>query len=185
MAGETDTERAFREFVTVRWASLVRRAYLLTGDHGRAEDLVQSALERMHKNWGRIEAPDAYVVQVMTNLAISQGRRRRFREIPVLRTPDVAATNTTPGIEDRDQLWRALGHLPVKMRAVLVLRYLDGLSERETAELLGCGLGTVKSQTSRGLERLRQLIPDLAGDLPPPDRHPHLQPQTVAERTNS
>ena len=185
MADETDDERAFREFVTARWAWLVQRAYLVTGDHGRAEDLVQSSLERMHKNWRQVDVPDAYALRVMMNLAISNGRRRRFLEIPVLRTPEVAAADSTSGIEVREQVWQALRHLPVRMRAVLVLRYLDDLSESETARILGCGAGTVKSQTSRGLARLRQVIPDLAGDLPRSDTKRHAQPKTVTvEGTN-
>lgn len=190
MSGETDDERTFREFVTARWAWLVQRAYLVTGDHGRAEDLVQSSLERMHKNWRQVDVPDAYALRVMMNLAMSNGRRRRFLEIPVLRTPEVTAADTTSEIDVRQQVWQALRHLPVRMRAVLVLRYLDDLSESETARILGCGAGTVKSQTSRALARLRQVVPDLAGDLPPSDlsrrTRPSVQPITrTVEGMNS
>ena len=163
-------DETFREFVTARWTSLVRRAYLLTGDHGRAEDLVQSTLERMHKNWSRIErkdVPDAYAIRVMTNLAISNSRRRRFREISMFQSPDVASPDVTGTVGDRDEIWQALRELPPKMRAVLVLRYLDDLSEQEVARILGCGLGTVKSQSSRGLARMRKLIPSPTTDSPP------------------
>lgn len=174
-------EDAFREFVTARWASMVRRAYLLTGDHGRAEDLVQSTLERMHKHWRRIErkdAPDAYALKVMTNLAISNSRRRRFREVPAVQAPEPVFADVTGGVDDRDEIWRALDGLPPKMRAVLVLRYLDDLTEAEAARVLGCSVGTIKSQSSRGLARLRQVIPESGED--PPARPSVLPPRLTA-----
>jgi len=130
---------------------------------------VQSTLERMHKNWRRIErkdAPDAYALRVMTNLAISNSRRRRFSEVSVVQAPESGLPDGTGGVDDRDEIWRALDGLPPKMRAVLVLRYLDDLAEVEVARILGCSVGTVKSQTSRGLVRLRQMVPDSGGYLP-------------------
>jgi RNA polymerase sigma-70 factor (sigma-E family) len=176
-------EEAFKEFVTARWGSLVRRAYLLTGDHGRAEDLVQSTLERMHKSWRRIErkdVPDAYAIRVMTNLAISNSRRLRFREISMFWDPDVATPDGTGAIGDRDEIWQALRDLPPRMRAVLVLRYLDDLSEQEVARILGCGVGTVKSQCSRGLARMRNLIPAPTDEPRPGTDRSH--PATLSTR---
>jgi RNA polymerase sigma-70 factor (sigma-E family) len=152
---------AFREFVTARWSALVRTAYLLTGDHGRAEDLVQSALERVHRQWRRVErkhAPEAYTRRVMINLAISGSRRHRFRETSLANAPEPVSRDAAYGIAERDEVWQALLKLPPRMRAVLVLRHFEDLSEAEVARLLGCGLGTVKSQSSRGLDRLRELL---------------------------
>jgi RNA polymerase sigma-70 factor (sigma-E family) len=154
-------DEAFREFVTARWTALTRTAYLLTGDHGRAEDLVQTTLEKMHRHWRRIErkdAPDAYARRVMTNLAISQSRRRRFRETPITHAPEIAAGDATDAVVVRDEVWRALLRLPPRMRAVLVLRFFEDLSEAEAARVLNCSEGTVKSQSSRGLARLRELM---------------------------
>ena len=166
-------EEAFREFVTARWTALLRTAYLLTGDHGRAEDLVQTTLEKMHRHWRRIErkdAPDAYARRVMTNLAISQSRRRRFRETSIAFAPQIAArdgANSADAVAVRDEVWRALLLLPPRMRAVLVLRFFEDLSEAEVARTLECSEGTVKSQTSRGLARLRELMrPDDPDDEP-------------------
>ncbi len=153
-------EDAFGEFVTARWAALVRTAFLITGDHGRAEDLVQSALEKVHTHWNRIqnkEAPEAYARRVMINLAISGSRRRRFRETSLEAAPDVQIQDGVQDLAERDELWKVLLQLPPRMRAVLVLRFFDDLSEAETARVLGCSLGSVKSQASRGLARMREL----------------------------
>lgn len=158
--GDANDEEAFREFVVSRWNALARTAYLLTGDHGRAEDLVQDALERAHRHWGRMErqdAPEVYVRRVMVNQAISWSRRRRFLELPLL------ASHAPPvdpyGDHDlRDALWTAMATLPPRMRAVLVLRFYEDLTEAEIAAALGCSIGSVKSQSSRGLARLRQVF---------------------------
>jgi RNA polymerase sigma-70 factor (sigma-E family) len=164
-AGTLDrkAEAEFRDFVQSRWQPLLRTAYLLTGDHGRAEELLQTALLRTHRHWHRIEradAPEVYVRKVLVNLHNTWWRRGRRREDPTAAVPEPA----TPGrdayaaYEQRDELWRAVLALPPRMRAALVLRYFEDLSEAETARVLDCSVGSVKSQTSRGLDRLREAI---------------------------
>ena len=165
MAGDDD----FRAFVELQWAPLVRTAYLLTGDRGHAEDLVQAALEKTHRKWGRVSrmaAPVAYVRRTMVNTAVSWRRRRRVSEVPLLAGDGPAADPYGP-VDQRQQVIAALRTLPPRMRAVLVLRYFADLGEVEVAETLGCSVGTVKSQASRGLERLRARMGPAAPDVPP------------------
>ncbi|GAB2614891.1 DNA-directed RNA polymerase sigma-70 factor [Paractinoplanes abujensis] len=160
MSSHAPPDDGFRAFVEQHWAPLVRIAYLLTGDRGYAEDLVQAALEKTHRKWGRVakmEAPVAYVRRAMVNTATSWRRRRRVGEVPLL-TTDGPSTDPYGSVEHRQQVVAALRTLPPRMRAVLVLRYFGDLTEAEIAETLGCSAGTVKSQASRGLERLRELI---------------------------
>lgn len=164
-------EETFRAFVTSRWQALLRTAYLLVGDHGYAEDLVQTALARTHRHWRRIErkdAPEVYVRRVLVNLANSHWRRRlRLRE--VFATPDRAAADPTEAHDQRDELWNALSALPPRTRAVLVLRYFEDLTEAQIADALGCSVGTVKSTASRGIARLRETyvpaLPEVNGGI--------------------
>jgi RNA polymerase sigma-70 factor (sigma-E family) len=168
MSSHSPADDGFRAFVEQQWAPLVRVAYLLTGDRGHAEDLVQAALEKTHRKWGRVsqmEAPVAYVRKAMVNTATSWRRRRRVSEVPLLVT-DSPAVDAYGQIEQRQQVVAALRELPPRMRAVLVLRYFADLGETEVAELLGCSVGTVKSQASRGLDRLRAHV------SPVPERTP-------------
>ena len=156
MAARDDED--FRAFVERQWAPLTRTAYLLTGDRGTAEDLVQAALEKTHRKWGRVAAmaaPEAYVRRTMVNTAISWRRRRRVSEVPLLAHDSFASADEYQRVEQRQQVVAALRKLPPKMRAVLVLRYFEDLSEADVAGTLGCSVGTVKSQASRGLDRLR------------------------------
>lgn len=151
----------FDAFVAARWGPLLRTAYLLTGDRDRAEDLVQGALVRTHRHWSRIRrdgAPEAYVRKVMINLNTDWWRRLGSRERRVTWVSEEIgglAADAYTVVELRDELWGALRLLPPRMRAALVLRYFEDLSEAETAAALGCSLGSVKSQCSRGLARLR------------------------------
>jgi RNA polymerase sigma-70 factor (sigma-E family) len=157
MSTHSPADDGFRAFVEQQWGPLVRVAYLLTGDRGHAEDLVQAALEKTHRKWARVsrmEAPVAYVRKAMVNTATSWRRRRRVSEVPLLVT-DSPAVDANGPVEQRQQVVAALRTLPPRMRAVLVLRYFADLSEAEVADLLGCSVGTVKSQASRGLDRLR------------------------------
>jgi RNA polymerase sigma-70 factor (sigma-E family) len=152
----------FREFVERQWGPLLRTAYLLTGDRGHAEDLVQAALEKTHRRWdkvSRMDAPVAYVRRAMVNTATSWRRRRRVSEVPLLVT-DGPVVDPYGRVDQRQQVLAALRRLPPRMRAVLVLRYFEDLSEAETADALGCSVGSVKSQASRGLDRLRSQIED-------------------------
>jgi RNA polymerase sigma-70 factor (sigma-E family) len=152
---ERDRE-AFDEFARGRMPALLRFAHVLTGDPTRAADLVQDALERTLLAWPRVvnkDDPEAYVRRAIVNRNVSVWRRRR-REQLVSETPDRPYADP-PG-HDAD-LWAALSKLPTRQRAVLVLRYYEDLSEAQCADVLGCSVGTVKSQTWKALARLRDL----------------------------
>ncbi|MBT0773648.1 SigE family RNA polymerase sigma factor [Kineosporia sp. J2-2] len=164
-------EEGFQVFVQQHWRSLNRTAFLLTGDRGRAEDLVQSAFEKVHRRWhhvSQMDAPLEYVRRVMVTTAISWRRRRGSGEIPSL-SVDVGLHDPYERIDQREQLIGALRQLPNKMRAALVLRYFEDLSEADVAAAMGCSVGTVKSHISRGLQRLREKIGDEPGRLSLPD----------------
>ena len=154
-----DAEDEFHEFVALRWTALLRTAYLLTGDRQRAEDLVQSALVRLHRHWPKVRRdgmPEAYARRIMINLNIDWWRRLGSREHSVESVPDRPTTaDAFARFELREELWSALHGLAPRTRAVLVLRYFEDLSEAETAAVLGCSVGSVKSQSSRGLAKLR------------------------------
>ncbi|HEY6748959.1 MAG TPA: SigE family RNA polymerase sigma factor [Mycobacteriales bacterium] len=157
------SEAGFTEFVRARSTALLRTAVLLAGgDRGHAEDLVQGVLERMYVRWDRIDGPpEAYARRALTHAAVNRWRTRRRRpELPLLTGgggtgTDTAGRDPAATVDLRDVLVRALLTLPPRQRAVLVLRFLDDLPEEEVARALGCSVGTVKSQTSRGLARLR------------------------------
>ncbi|MEU4227378.1 SigE family RNA polymerase sigma factor [Nonomuraea sp. NPDC026600] len=153
-----EDETAFDEFLAARGTSLSRTAILVCGaTHHDAEDLVQHALEKVYRHWPRIrhDNPEAYARKVVVNAAISRARRRRvIQEITFARPPDTAANS--PDLDLRDTLIDELRRLPPKMRAVIVLRYWEDQSEAATASLLGCSLGTVKSQAARGLAKIRE-----------------------------
>lgn len=159
LAGDRRRQRwptTFNEFVRTRYTDLLRTAYLLTGTPHAAEDLVQSALLRAMRHWKEIDDPVAYVRRAMVNQRTNLWRRLRSREVLSSAPLESAAVpDHGDGVVDRDELLSALARLPARMRAVLVLRYWEDLSEADTAELLGCAPGTVKSQASRGLARLR------------------------------
>jgi RNA polymerase sigma-70 factor (sigma-E family) len=153
----------FEQFVAARRPALLRTAYLLAGSHADAEDLVQGALVKTVTHWTRIaERPEPYVRQVLVRESVTRWRRRRWRETAIDRLPRRVAS--TPDLDEREELRRALGALAPRQRAVLVLRYHEDLSEKETASLLGIAMGTVKSQARDGLARLRELLPGLDHD---------------------
>ncbi len=148
----------FREYVTSRSGSLLRMAYLLTRNLADAEDLVQAALAKTYQAWDRIEdrnALDGYVRRAMVNTHISWWRRRRVDEYPTDEIPDRAVADHAGDSELSDALSRALDRLPSRMRAAVVLRYFEDMSEAEVAEVLGISLGTVKSTVSRAVAKLR------------------------------
>ncbi|MEV4539025.1 SigE family RNA polymerase sigma factor [Asanoa sp. NPDC049518] len=149
---------ALTELVAVRGPALLATAVLLTGNRAAGEDLLQAGLERMMRSWRRVDGDiEAYLRRTMYHLAVDSWRVRRRR--PEILVP-VDPPPTDDGFERfalREALIRALGELPVRQRAVLVLRYFEQLSETEAAEVLGCAVGTVKSNASRGLSRLREL----------------------------
>ncbi|MBW8729622.1 MAG: SigE family RNA polymerase sigma factor [Terrabacter sp.] len=151
---------SFDEFVATRSTRLLRTAYLLTHDRALAEDLVQTSLAKAWFAWVRIDGqPDAYVRRVMVNTYSSWWRRRWNGEQATAELPERAAgAGHRPEdvrVDDRTDLWRALARLPKRQRAVVVLRFYEDLSEIETAEILQCSVGTVKSQASRALAKLR------------------------------
>jgi RNA polymerase sigma-70 factor (sigma-E family) len=160
-------EDEFEAFVRHRSAALLRAAYLLTGDRFLAEDLVQAALARTHLHWDKLREArnaEAYTRRTMYHLQVSWWRRRRVAENVVPEPPErPAGGDEYLTATDRIALRRALLQLPVKQRAVLVLRYFEDRTEPETARILDISVGTVKSHASRGLARLRQLAPELAG----------------------
>ncbi|GAA0512987.1 RNA polymerase sigma24 factor [Paractinoplanes deccanensis] len=140
---------------------LLHTATLLTaGDTHLAEDLVQAALTKLYVAWPafrRASNPDAYVRRVLVNALIDERRRVwRRREKPMAELPDVAGAADTDGVGDAVQ--QALRDLPPRMRAAVVFRYFYDLGVAETADALNCSEGNVKSQTARGLERLRAAL---------------------------
>lgn len=151
----------FRGFVATRSAALLRTAYLLTGDRGHAEDLLQNALTKAYRHWGRIRAagnPEAYVRRILVNERRTWWRRYGGREVTLDRLPERGGPDEPAAVDERDALWRALQAMPPRTRAVLVLRYWADLSEVDTAAAPGCSVGSVKSQASRGLRRLQELL---------------------------
>lgn len=160
LRGPRTDRSAFDEFVHARGPALARTAYLLTGDHHLAEDLLQTALMQAARHWERIHtSPEAFVRRTLYHQNISWWRRRRFRETS-LDGYDDASTAT-----DRDlrlTLDEALRRLTVKQRTVLVLRFYEDLTEVQTAAALGISPGTVKSTSRHALARLRTLAPELA-----------------------
>lgn len=149
----------FAEFVQARSPSLLGAAWLLTGDGGKAEDLLQTVLARAWRNWRRIQHdgnPEAYVRRMLYTTYLSWWRRRWRGEVPAETLPDKPARGDLAGESvNRQALRRALDRLSPRQRAVLVLRFLEDLSVAETAALLGCTAGTVKAQTSRALAAMR------------------------------
>jgi RNA polymerase sigma-70 factor (sigma-E family) len=153
-AGRDPDRAAFDEFAQARMRALLRFAHVLTGDRDRAADLVQDALERTLLAWPGVQSkgdPEGYVRRAIVNRQVSVWRRRR-RERLVAEPPESPYDDAAA--RDRE-LWDALATLPARQRAVLVLRYYEDLTEADAAAVLGCSVGTIKSQASRGLARLR------------------------------
>lgn len=156
-----DPYEGFREFVLARGAALSRAAYLLTGNRSQAEELVQGALVKAAVRWRRVSAsgdPEPYVRKIMVNDHISWWRRFSLREQFSPVAVDVPVTDPADRTAERVDLAAALAKLAPRQRAVIVLRFYEDLSEAETAAILGCAVGTVKSQTSDALARLRRLV---------------------------
>ena len=151
-------DEAFEAFVRVHATTLVRLAGALTGDPHASEEAVQAALERVYVRWQRLDDPLAYTRQVVVNLCRDRGRGASWRERVGLPFADRAAPDVIGLRDDRDQLVRAVRALPYRQRAVVVLRFWHDLTEQQAADALGISAGTVKSQTSHALRRLRQLL---------------------------
>lgn len=158
------TDERFTSFVRDDGDRLLRLAYLLTQDHGHAEDVVQAALLKTHRWWGKLRDPDrayAYAKQVVVTTAASRRRLRSSQELVDLPAYVEASTPAdSESFGDREAMRDLLRGLPPRIRAVLVLRYWADMSEADTAAVLGCSVSTVRSQANRGLNRLRaHLIP--------------------------
>lgn len=161
----TASEESFEQWVLASATRHKRLAFLLTGDLHEAEDLLQSAYAKVLPKWSRVssyDSPDAYVRRVMVNLRTSRWRRLRDREWATENVPEArgAAPDPSSLVVESDALLGALQLLPARQRAAVVLRHWCDLSEAETASVMGCSPGTVKSTTSRGLAALRHHLND-------------------------
>lgn len=159
---------SFDEFVEDRSTALLRTAFLLTGDRGHAEDLLQTALLRTLRRWSKAcAAPEAYARRVLVNLSKDRLRSRDRRPAETAMPPDASGLPAIDAgydrITDRRVVLDALAELAPRQRQVVVLRFVEDLSVEQTADLLGCSAGTVKSQTARALTRLRELLADFHG----------------------
>jgi RNA polymerase sigma-70 factor (sigma-E family) len=155
--------QSFEAFVVEHGPALYRTAFLLTGDPAEAEDLLQEALTRTYRRWNRevVTHPAAYVRQAMVNLMRNRWRRRvpMVVELTTEHETTIEGRDDASGkVEDRDRLARALATLSPRQRAVVVLRYWDDVSEEQTARMLGCSVGSVKSHGARGLHALRRSL---------------------------
>ncbi|GAA1476172.1 SigE family RNA polymerase sigma factor [Nocardioides aestuarii] len=156
------TDAEFTELVHGTWGSLYRTAYLILGDHGLAEDLVQTALARTYASWGKVRevaAAPAYARTTLHNTAAEWIRRKSWRrELPTEQTAETPVEPSDPTL--RPTVLAALARLAPRQRAVVVLRYYEDLSVAETARALSCSEGTVKSQTYDALAVLRTHLGD-------------------------
>ena len=161
-----DDDEGFEALVAARLAALVATAYLVTADRGVAEDCVQEALVRVYRRWRRIEPGGrvAYLNRAVINTALSWRRRRRIAEVPLDMERHALALEPTDPSGFDPRLMSALWSLAPRARATVVLRYVEGMSEAETAAALGCSVGSVKSAGSRGLARLREVLGDADDD---------------------
>ena len=162
-----DRETDLREYVAARGAALSRAAYLLTGDHQAAEDLVQDTYVVMVQRWRKAKRldPDAYVRRILYSRFVDGWRRRRLLEVPWSSPPDSPAGDVVGAATDRITLHEALARLTPRQRAVLVLRFYEDLTEVQTAAVLDVSPNTVKSQTRVALLRLRELAPDAVAEF--------------------
>jgi RNA polymerase sigma-70 factor (sigma-E family) len=159
-AGRAAVEQDFRDFVAARSAALQRTAYLLVGDWGLAEDLVQTALIKTYLAWRRLDgaAIEPYARTVLVHTASRRWRRRWRGERPAAVLPERAVVDGVDAWVERDRVWGLILGLPARQRAVLVLHFYEDLTEAQTARLLGVSVGTVKSHTARALSTLRQRL---------------------------
>lgn len=146
----------FDQFVVARSTALLRTAYLLTHDHALAEDLLQTALSKAWFSWGRIDGnPEPYVRKILVNTYASWWRRKWRGELATEELPERGEVDATEAVGASHDLWQAMERLPRRQRIVVVLRYFEDLSEAQTADQMGCSVGTVKSQLSKALAKLR------------------------------
>ena len=165
----------YTEYVEAAWPRLFRTAYALTGDVNRADELLQSTLVKVYVNWRKVvraEAPDAYVRRIMVNEGTSFWRSRRHRREVLTAEPRTDLHSLRGGgapeadFDTSDELWHLVQALPSRQRAVVVLRYYEDLTERETADVLGIAQGTVKSLCSAAMTKLRGGLAENTEDQP-------------------
>jgi RNA polymerase sigma-70 factor (sigma-E family) len=162
-----DHSVTFREYASARRGNLRRTAYLLCGDWYLADDLVQDALAKLYVHWRRVSARgevDAYVRRMLVNGFLATKRRSWRREVSAASLPDAPAAVGDSDHGTRDMLRRALTQLQPSQRTIVVLRYWDDLSVEQTAAVLGCSTGNVKSQAARGLAHLRAALTAVAAE---------------------
>ncbi|HET7689074.1 MAG TPA: SigE family RNA polymerase sigma factor [Nocardioidaceae bacterium] len=157
-----DREVELREFVTARGAALSKAAYLLTGDHQAAEDLVQETYVVLVRRWQKsgVLDPEAYVRRILYSRFVDGWRKRRLFELPWSSPPDTPGEDEAAALTVRLTLQEALAQLTPRQRAVLVLRFFEDQTETQTAAALGVSPNTIKSQTRVALQRLRDLVPE-------------------------
>jgi RNA polymerase sigma-70 factor (sigma-E family) len=167
---------AFTEFVEARSSALFRTAYLMVGDHQLAQDLLQEALIKTLMAWPRLrdrDNVDAYTRRIVVTTSISWRRRRSFHERPSDSLPELGGTDPADALVTHDEMVTALMTLPPRQRAAIVLRYYEDLTEAQTAESMGCSVGTVKSQVAAGLVKLRGSIGQFDEVTSVSGRRPH------------
>lgn len=160
--GDSDEPFSFAVFVGARQHALLRSAYLMTGDHHLAEDLLQGALAKLATRWERIRdgEPEAYVRQILYRDSVSWWRKHRHETVRVL-SDDRSTPDRTGAVDEKLKVLAALQALTSKQRAVVVLRFYEDLTEQQAAHVLGVSVGTVKSQTHAALHRLRTQLVDV------------------------
>jgi RNA polymerase sigma-70 factor (sigma-E family) len=181
-----DLDAEFVDFVRRRGDHHRRTAVLLTGDWHTAEDLLQAALVKLYRAWRRLDTtddPDAYLRRILVNTQRSWWRARWRRESPVVDLPDLPDLPGPGDGEDRQAVAQvvrqALAALPVRQRTALVLRYFEDLPEARVAELMGCGVGSVKTHVHRGVQAMRRLLPEDL--LPRITEHVNAEPRQGSE----
>jgi RNA polymerase sigma-70 factor (sigma-E family) len=165
----SDVDAEFTSFAEATFSRLLGTAYLLCGDWHTAEDLTQTALAKVFVSWHRISKKDAalaYARRTLVNTYLIDRRGKRWREVLTSELPEVSAD--APGPEGTFDLADALARLPAGARAIVVLRYWEDMSVEQVAALVGCSTGNVKSQSARGLDKLRQLLGPTMGEAGPP-----------------
>ena len=158
---DRDVATALEDYVRARGQRLLRSAYLLTGDPQLAQDLVQNALASALVSWRRLRDVadlDAYLYTAIVHARSRWWRRRWHQKVPTERLPDVPAPDEIARFDSRVDVLALLAELPTRQRQVVVLRYFDDLTEVQTAQVLGCSVGTVKSQNARALARMRAAL---------------------------
>lgn len=156
-------EDSFEDYVNTHGDTLLRFAYVLSGDRYLAEDLVQEVLAKIHRRWHRmehVEQRNAYIRSAIVRQFLSWRRRLSSRERPVSGVPERSGTgpDTANAHADREAMWQMLATLPARQRAVLVLRFYEDMSDAAIAEAVGCREATVRTHAARGLARLRRLL---------------------------